>query len=223
MPDGVWGVVVARVAHGAKSRLAAALSGDERRRLALAMLADVLTVCRRARVLDGTIAVVDDPAAQRVAANSGAVVVDDPGSGDMNAAAAAGIEVACERGAATVIVLPGDVPLITRDDLRALVRAAGDVPRAVVVGASRDGHGTNALLLRPPDVIAPAFGPPSVDRHVRAGVAHAALARVESRLGLSLDVDTPADLAALADSPVGGRTAQVLLELLQRRPVAPLT
>ena len=44
-------------------------------------------------------------------------------------------------------------------------------PRAVVIGSSHDGRGTNALLLRPPDVIAPAFGPPSVGRHVQLGLA----------------------------------------------------
>ena len=61
----------------------------------------------------------------------------------------------------------------------------------------RHGTGTNALVLSPPDAIAPSFGPGSLARHVaaaeQAGVPHS----VEDVPGLALDVDTPADLAEL--------------------------
>lgn len=174
MPEttGVWVVIVARVANGAKSRLAATLDVDQRRKLALAMLADVVDVCRAARpALDGVLAVVDDPVARHAVERSGAIAVEDPHPSDMNAAVRLGLQRVQRLGARTAIVLPGDVPLVTVDDLRALLAAAGAAPRAVVIGASRDRQGTNALLLRPVDVIAPAFGPPSVERHLRVGLA----------------------------------------------------
>jgi len=212
MPEsGVWAVIVARVANGAKSRLATALDVEQRRALALAMLTDVVQTCAAARhVLSGVLAVVDDPAVQRDVERAGVIAVRDPHPGDMNAAVRLGLQAVQRYGARTAIVLPGDVPLLTVDDLAALVAAATDAPRAVVVGASRDRQGTNALLLRPVDVIAPAFGPPSVDRHVRAGQAAGAFTRVEPDLGLALDVDTPSDLAALCVRPVGPRTAALL-------------
>jgi 2-phospho-L-lactate guanylyltransferase len=216
--DAVWAVIVARVGNGAKSRLAAALDAEQRRRLALAMLSDVLAACGRARhVLSGVVAVVDDPHARQLADSAGALVVDDPGSGDMNAAAAAGLRAARQWGARTAIVLPGDVPLISSHDLEALIDAAGPSERVVIVGASRDGQGTNALLLRPPHVIVPSFGPPSVNRHSRMGDEADAHVRTLEQLGLALDVDTPADLAALADAPVGPHTAEVLADLLRAR------
>jgi 2-phospho-L-lactate guanylyltransferase len=209
-------VIVARVGNQAKSRLATVLDVPARRRLALAMLSDVLDICASAvPPLAGTIAVVDVAEARWIVERAGAVGVDDPGLGDMNAAAAAGVRAAAELGAASVVVLPGDVPLILSRDLEALIDAAGAAVRAVIVGASRDGQGTNALLLRPPDVIEPAFGPPSVGRHVRAGLASGAQTRVVSKLGLALDVDTPADLAALVDLPVGSHTASALAERRQ--------
>ena len=202
MPEAVWAVVVARVGNRAKSRLAAALDADERRRLALAMLSDVLAVCASAH-LDGLVAVVDDQEARRVAQAYGGIVLNDSGSGDMNGAVRAGVAAARQDGATTVIVLPGDVPAVTPFDLDALLAAAGESQRAVVVGASRDGQGTNALLLRPPDVIEPAFGPPSVQRHVRLARAGGATIQVLHHLGLALDIDTPSDLAALARVAVG--------------------
>jgi 2-phospho-L-lactate guanylyltransferase len=207
MMDRVWAVVVARVGDGAKSRLGGVLSPSQRTLVAQAMLADVLGVCLDAPdFLVGTVAVIDE-AARRVAARHATVVVDDPGGGDMNAAVRAGVAVASARGATTVLVLPGDIPSVSTADLGEILAAAGSAPRAVVVASSRDGQGTNALLLRPPEVIAPAFGPPSVDRHLRAGRAAGALTGLVRGLGLSRDVDTSADLASLLDAPVGEHTA----------------
>ena len=211
--DRVWAVIVARAGIGAKTRLAGALSASQRRALAVAMLGDVLDVCTRARaVLAGTLAVVDAEA-RSVALRCGALVLEDPGTGDMNAAVAAGVAGARQRGARTVVVLPGDVPLISASDIQALVSAAGAASRAVIVAASRAGDGTNALLLRPPDVIAPAFGPPSVGRHLQAGLAAGALTRVHTDLGVAHDIDTPADLVGLAEAPVGPETAAALAVL----------
>ncbi len=213
MHDSVWAVVVARVGHGPKSRLAAALDTLERSHLALAMLEDVLETCHRSDSLAGTIAVVDEPAARAVAKRHGAIALEDPRTGDMNAAVTHGIDGAVLRGASTVIVLPGDIPLVTNDDIALLIQAARDASRAVIVGASRDGQGTNALLLRPPTVIAPSFGPPSIGRHLAAGLNARAETRLKTDLGLALDVDTPADLDDLADLPVKRHTADALSEL----------
>jgi 2-phospho-L-lactate guanylyltransferase len=198
MPNDVWAVVVARIANGAKSRLAPVLSPAQRRSIALSMLSDVLRVASRS--VDGVVAVVDDPDARREACLQGALAVDDPEPGDMNAAVRFGIQTAQTQGAQTVIVLPADIPLISGSDLATLLATAGAAERAVVVATSRDGSGTNALLLRPPKVIAPSFGPPSVDRHVGLGMNAHAFTRVVHGLDLALDVDTPADLAALAQS-----------------------
>lgn len=188
------------------------------------MLADVLNVCATAhQAFDGTLAVVDELAAHTVATRAGATAIADPGGGDMNTAVATGLAAARLRGADTVLVLPGDVPLISTDDLHALLDGAGQASKAVVVGASQDGQGTNALLLRPPEVIAPGFGPPSVGRHVQAGLAAGAHTVVCRGLGLALDVDTPADLALLENSNANGRvgphTVDALAHLALRQSV----
>jgi 2-phospho-L-lactate/phosphoenolpyruvate guanylyltransferase len=212
MAERVWAVVVARVGVSAKSRLASVLTADERQLLALAMLGDVLEQCSSAG-LAGTLAVVDAAAAGDLAARNGAIALADPGQGDMNAAVARGIDAAMARGATTAIVLPGDVPRLRSADFEALMRAAGEAPRAVVIGAAHDGQGTNALLLRAPDVIPPGFGPPSVERHRRAGLAAGALTVVVGDLGVAHDVDTPADLAALGSAQLRRHTAAVLATL----------
>jgi 2-phospho-L-lactate guanylyltransferase len=138
----------------------------------------------------------------------------DSGGGDMNAAVRAGLRAVRQFGAVTAIVVPGDVPLIAAADFEALLEAAGEAQRAVVVGASHDGVGTNALLLRPLDVIVPAFGPPSLQRHVRSGLSAGAVTLVQPDLGLALDIDTPHDLATLLTAHPRRHTQAALDELL---------
>src|SRR5207248_2828278 len=162
--------------------------------LVTAMLRDVLAGCAASPDLDGVIAVLDSEIARHI---GGVTVVADPG--EMNAAACAGIEEACQRGASSVLVLPADIPLISANDLRRITTAT-TAARAVVVGASRDGEGTNALLLRPPDAIRPSFGPPSLARHLALGAHADCETTVLADLDLALDVDTPEDLALLRQS-----------------------
>jgi 2-phospho-L-lactate guanylyltransferase len=195
--ESVGAVIVARTGPRAKSRLATALDEHERQTLALSMLERVLARTVRASWLARVVAVVDTDAAEDLARLYGAMVVRDAGDGRMNAAVSAGLECAAREGARAALVLPGDVPLVRSDDLDALYSAAGEYARVVVVGAARRGDGSNALFLRPWNVIAPAFGPPSVERHLSLARASGAVALRVDGLGLSLDVDTPEDLAEM--------------------------
>ena len=82
-------------------------------------------------------------------------------------------------------------------------------PGSVLLVPSRDGTGTNAMLLRPPSAMRPALGPDSRARHL-ARARRAGLTALTRELpGLALDIDTPADLLALmaAGVPCATRTA----------------
>ena len=61
----------------------------------------------------------------------------------------------------------------------------------------RHGTGTNALVLVPPDVIVPAFGPDSRMRHEQAAADAGVPCTVEHVQTLLIDVDTADDLVAL--------------------------
>ena len=64
----------------------------------------------------------------------------------------------------------------------------------------RHGTGTNALLLDPPDAIAPGFGAGSFERHRAAVEAAGSRLRVERPGTLVLDVDTGDDLRRLVEA-----------------------
>ena len=199
--------------YAAKQRLAAGLGGEQRRTLAEAMVADVLEAISAARAIERTIVVSGDPIAQELAARAGAEVVPDPEDAGHCEAALAGIARAEVEGAECVVLLPGDCPLL---DPRELDRLLTGVPeRYVGIVPDRHGSGTNALVLSPPDAIAPAFGEDSCERHVDAAREAGIPFEVEEVASLGLDLDTPADVIALTrelEAGAGGarRTARAL-------------
>jgi 2-phospho-L-lactate guanylyltransferase len=192
----------------AKQRLRAEVDGAARERLAAAMVADVLEVLAAYPALDRVIVVTVERSVADAATAAGAHVVPDPDEAGQSAAAALGVLVAREELAAQrVLLVPGDTPSLDPADLDALL-ARGE---PVVIVPDRHGTGTNALLLRPPAAIAPAFGPGSRERHQAAAVAAGVDHAVVRLASLALDVDTPEDLAVLrASAHLGPRTAALL-------------
>src|SRR5690242_8212008 len=108
------GLVVPYRGTNGKSRLAAV--GSERERIALDMLAEVLSACV---AVGSTTLVTDDGAATSIAASLGANVVADPGGGQ-GAAVAAALATVDER---PVLVVNADLPAATPRDLLSLLGA----------------------------------------------------------------------------------------------------
>jgi 2-phospho-L-lactate guanylyltransferase len=179
----------------AKQRLGEVLDRPTRRVLAEAMFTDVLIALRRSALVDGVLVVTGDHGAQRIAAGYGAMVLEDDELGH-NRAANNGVGRALELGAERVVLVPGDCPLLDPAELDDLIGRAPQRRLAVIV-PDRHGSGTNALLLSPPDAMAPAFGPGSRERHERLARAASLEAQTIPVGSLGLDVDTPEDLAAV--------------------------
>ena len=158
-----------------------------RSKLALAMLGDVLTAC----VATGrTLLVTGDAAAQALADELGAELVDDPGGGQGPAVAAALERV--ENG--VVIVLNADVPCVVPHDLRTLACTAE--LGAVGLVEAEDGT-TNALALPRAALFAPLYGARSADRFRAHADAQGVSAVAAAIPNLADDVDTLEDLARI--------------------------
>ena len=176
----------------AKTRLAPALTNDERGRLMAGMLAGVARAAVRAGV--GRVALASsDPSAPGLARRLGLECVSDGGlpwnEGLVHARSL------LERPAAAVLYLAGDLPLVDAPDVAALTEAGAE--RTAVIGRAHDG-GTNALWVRPAGAFVPAFGAAaSAAVHTRRARAHGLGVVMVDRPGLARDVDTPADLAAV--------------------------
>lgn len=201
--------------ESSNERLASVLSPESRSELAEAMFLDTLGNVRRSRRLDEILIVTADEYTARTAGWIGVDVLEQEDDRGHSEAAVAGVTAAMARGATRVVLLPADCPLLDPLDLD---RRIGALPRTAVIVPDRHGTGTNALILSPPDVIAPAFGPDSCARHVTraraAGISYA----VEPIESLALDLDTPDDLAVMRETLVlnpehAPRTAELIWKL----------
>jgi 2-phospho-L-lactate guanylyltransferase len=179
----------------AKQRLRIELPSHDRRALVEAMFADALVALGRVTALERVVVVSGDRVAQRIAGGYGALVVEDEERGH-NAAAARGIQTVLEDGIERALLVPGDCPLLAPADLNALLSHPA-AERSALIVPDRHGTGTNALLLTPPDVLAPSFGPDSRRRHLADASTSGVPAEVVELDSLALDIDTPDDLEAL--------------------------
>jgi len=184
-------IVPHRGLAAAKTRLAPVLDDVEREALAKRLLEQVLAVSHAAC---GDVVVISpsDALAPLVAA-AGARLAHQRGMG-LNAGLEQARREALTDGVDTLIVLHGDLPNLSTDDIEALL-AAVPQPTGVAIAPDRALGGTNGLALRPPEAIAFRFGVGSLAAHHAAAEA-AGMPMVEvHRPGLAFDLDTPADLA----------------------------
>ncbi len=190
-------VPIKRLDH-AKQRLGQALSPDQRQRLVLAMLRDVLQTLKQVPGLGGILVVSRDPQVTMLAGELGAHVAAEPETADLNASIAFGLAVAHTAAATRALIVPGDVPLATPADFSAILSAATGAESAVLA-PSLDGDGSNALLLPLPAPFAPAYGPASAKRHQAAARTAGINLEIVRNARLGQDIDTSADLAVLAE------------------------
>lgn len=210
----------------AKQRLGALLAGGSRHALAQAMFSDVLASLCRARRVDAVAVVTGDRSAEAAALGKGIVVLPDDDPAGQSAAALIGIRHALAQGFGRALLVPGDTPLLEPQDVDLLLERTSAEGLEAAIVPDRHNEGTNALVLTPPDALAPSFGPGSLLRHLeaaeRAGLRH----RVERLESLAHDVDTPddlADLATLVEARRGAapRTRGTLRQLNRLRSAGP--
>jgi len=211
----VWAVVPVKDTSDAKQRLGDAVAPAVRPRLALAMIEDVLAALAAAPGLAGMIVVTIDQAAAALAARYGARVLAEGAREGQTGAVAAAARLLAAEGKGAMLTVPGDVPLVTPEEIAQIIGAHDRAPDFVIVPA-HDSRGSNAILCAPPDAVSLKFGDDSFHPHLEAA-RQAGLAPKILRLpGLGLDIDNPADLAAFLKTPSNTRTRAFLQELADR-------
>jgi 2-phospho-L-lactate guanylyltransferase len=200
---GTVAIVPIRSLRQGKTRLAAVLSPATRAEWIKRMARGVLESAIASGVVSEVLVISPDPEALEFAAAFGPKVLpvrQRQESRGLNAAIAQGEELARERGAAAILVLFGDLPLLTPSDIRNLTRR--DAP--VVLAPDRHLTGTNALLLRlaalRPDGprFSFRFGADSYAKHVEEAHALGFEVATAFTAGTAFDLDTPEDLEAMA-------------------------
>lgn len=189
----LWAIVPVKPLRRGKSRLSGQLSEEQRAKLNRMLLERTLRTLLNLREVQQVLVVSRDSSALALARDLGARTVQEDGAPALNTALKRATVVAQVYATRGVLVIPADLPLLTREDILALLQKAIEPP-VVVIAPDRRRQGTNALLLAPANLIEYDFGRDSFKRHCeRAQMAGARLEIVELP-SLGLDLDLPEDL-----------------------------
>jgi len=189
----LWAIVPVKPLRRGKSRLAGALSEDERTDLNRSLLQNTLKTLSELKEVEEVLVISRDPHALTIARNYGARTVRENGQPGLNTALKRATVVAQVYATGAVLVLPADLPLVTGEDVLALIERAGEPP-AVVIAPDRHGTGTNALLISPSGLIEYDFGENSFQRHCQRAKEAGARLEIVNIPSLGLDLDLPEDL-----------------------------
>lgn len=189
-----WAIVPVKPFVRAKSRLASVLTPEQREALAERMLRHGLATLSSVPAIAGIMVISRDTKVLAIAREYGAQTVQESGAPELNAALMRATELARLRGATSVLVLPADLPIYTVQDIEEVLQL-GRYSQTVVLVPDRNEDGTNAMLINPPALIPYSFGTGSFQRHCDLAKQHGATLKIHRSERLSVDIDTPSDLA----------------------------
>jgi 2-phospho-L-lactate guanylyltransferase len=210
----VHAIVPLNILRKSKARLSPMLKPAEREQLTVAMLKDVLLVLKRSRQVGSVTVVSADKNARSISRRFGANFLWEGKRRGLNKGLKLAISNSERRGASSVLVIHSDLPLLKPREIDEFLEKSQAY--SVSLTPSKDGAGTNALLMRPPRVIRPVFGRDSFRKHLSLAMKTNARSRVIRLRGISFDVDKPRDLVNLMRRPLRNETGRFLQTLRKR-------
>lgn len=191
-PIRIAAIVPVATFEDAKSRLGRTLDAEERQDLTERLLAQTVQAALAVPRLDDVLVVSPDRNVLLRAAELGARTLRQRSRG-LNAGLDEARADVVAGGADALVVLPIDLAFVSAEAITDVLEPLDTAERVVALVTDRQATGTNALALRPPEVIGFSFGPGSHAAHRDAADAAGSLL-VEIDGPLAVDIDTPADL-----------------------------
>lgn len=190
-PDlGITAIVPMKPLAEGKSRLARALSAEERANISLGMLFRVISALKGASI-DSIWIVGGDQRVRGLADSLGAVWVEELGT-DLNDTLAQGIQLVFDSGQSAMYVA-GDLPFVKASDVYSLIQASRGKGNVALAPARRDG-GTNAMLVPHGIPLRPELGRLSFSKHLAQAARLETSVAIAYSPGLGLDLDLVDDL-----------------------------
>lgn len=204
----VWAVIPVKRLEKVKQRLGKELSLINRKHLCLAMLYDVIDKLSQATMIDRIAVVTSDIQVKTIVRfyNHHVHMIKESGRPSLNGALHQAAQYLQKHRVTHMFIVLGDLPLIKVEEINQVIAQSKDV--AVTIIPDKTWHGTNGLLLSPPNVIPPCFGPNSFWIHLEQAKSKGVPYRIYPLTSLSRDVDYLTDLSSILDQGVGTKTYQ---------------
>jgi 2-phospho-L-lactate guanylyltransferase len=189
----LWVIVPVKPLRRSKSKLNNVLSEDERAVLNLNMYENTLKALKDITIPHHVLVVSKDSSVLSLARSYKTKTLQEDGESGLNLALKKSIQVIKAYSAQSVLILPADLPFITKEDIEGVMNYKEDKP-FMLISPDRKMNGTNLLYMSPPDLIDFSFGTGSFERHVRQAQLQNVHIEVRKFDGVELDIDSPEDL-----------------------------
>lgn len=181
----------------ANERLSSVLSQQKRTELAYVMLRDVFSAVKSSKLADKKVIVTLDKKAEKMALKEGFEVIREEKQEGESSSVDQALQVCKMIGAKSVLVIPGDAPLVTAEDLDFILEKERE-ENSVILVPSHNELGTNAILRKPPDAIPSRFGHDSFRKHKEECEKRNILYDVHKVENVSVDIDEPEDIESFS-------------------------
>lgn len=192
----LWAIVPVKPLRRGKSRLSTVLTEDERTALNQNLLSNTLKILSSVERIDKIMVVSRDPGALTLAREFGARTVLENGNPELNTALRRAALVAKTYLANEIIIIPADLPLVTKQEIEDFLSRSGNPPE-IVISPDRRKDGTNLLYIHPAGLIQFNYGSGSFANHLSQAEKAGARIEIVESLSLGLDLDLPEDLELL--------------------------
>jgi len=182
-----------------KSRLSPLLSREERIKFTLNLLRKIVMTLKTSRCVKEILVISKDSRVQTVSGEEGVLFLTEEGQG-LNRALEQATGWSISLGYTANLILPLDIPLLTKDDVDAIVEMGERAPRSVVIAPDLERKGTNALFVKPPGLLRYQFEGQSFIRHLKQVKDKNIPNRIYISHRVGFDVDSPSEFCSMAGS-----------------------
>ena len=188
--DEIYGIIPVSKFKNAKTRLSPFLSESEREELLKVMLKDVTESLKKH--VDKLIIISADEEVLNYGKSLGLHVLKENEKSNLNKALKQAMDY-CSGKAKKVIILPSDVPLIGKTNIKILIDSAKVLDFIIVPSK---GGGTNTIIMKP-GAIRTRFGDFSYKEHINLANRKNLNPQVHDSFFMALDVNTTEDLGEI--------------------------
>ena len=208
-------MVPAKMLTKSKTRLSSVLSQEQKDKLVIGMLRDVLNALCDSPHVNRLVVVTSDKTLIQIAQGYKALIIRDPETGDLNSALDfATQELLRDDQTYPLLIIPSDVPLIDRKAIEGFARRSKESNGRFVIAITSRSNGTNAMLRAPPNAIPTQFGPSSFDRHKEAAHAKGICFIQYNCAEIVLDLDTVDDMKEILVRGPHTYTSKIIQEFI---------
>jgi 2-phospho-L-lactate guanylyltransferase len=152
--------------NNSKIRLSSIFKKEVRKKLCLSMAKDVFRTLSLVNEVDEVVVVSSDKTIMELASEKKFKIIKEEKDEGVNKAVLQAILYAIDHGASSTLILPADVPLIQPSDIQQIInRYLYEKSVLIVPSIRRDG--TNALLMKPPNIIETSYDKMSFRTHIQ--------------------------------------------------------